>query len=429
MPVRALLLPFGSAGDVHPFVGLGAALQARGHEVTVATNEHFAPLVRRQGLGFLPLGDEAQFLEALNDPELWHPRRGFRAVTGKIVRLLRMSYDLVAEQARLGPLVVVTSILGFGPRIAHDRLGVPLATVHLQPGVLRSVHEPPIFPGIDLTGRLWPRWSRRLLFWLIDRAMIDRMLGPVINAFRAELGLPPVRRLLGGWMNSPQLVLGFFPEWFGRPQPDWPPQLQLTGFPLFDESTVREPDPALEGFLAAGGPPIVFTPGSAMKHAHAFFAEAAGALRRLDRRGLFLTRYPEQLPAELPDSLRHFDYVPFSRVLPRCAALVHHGGIGTTAQGLAAGIPQLIMPMAHDQPDNAARLRRLGVGMALPPRRFGAGAVAATLRRLVESPETSGRCRELSRRIRESDPTLDDACRAVERLSGEAASPRVSAAG
>ena len=414
--MNVLLVALGSAGDVHPFVGLGAVLRSRGHAVALATNEHFGPLVRRQGLEFVPLGTEAQFQAVLDNPDLWHPTRSFQAVLGKVLEGMRPSYELVAERYVPGETVVVSSLLGFGPRIAHETLGVPLAMVHLQPAVLRSVDAPPVYPALGDVGR-WPRALRRLLFWFLDAGMVDRVVGRPVNRFRAELGLPPVRRLFERWIHSPQLNIGLFPDWFGPPQADWPPNVVLPGFPLYDEAAVREPDPAVTAFLDAGEPPVVVTPGSAMKQGREFFAQAIGALRQLGRRGALLTRFRDQLPESLPEGIAHFDYVPFSRILPRAAALVHHGGIGTTAQGLAGGIPQLIMPMAHDQPDNAARLERLGVAGSLPPRRFRAPAVAEALDALIGSPEAAARCRELADRIAAQRDSLARAARAVVSLA------------
>src|SRR5262249_33834850 len=136
-------------------------------------------------------------------------------------------------------------------------------------------------------------------------------------------------------------------------------------------------------FLTDGEPPVVFTPGTGNRHARDFFAAAADACVRLGRRGLFLTRFAEQLPAQLPDGVRHFAWVPLSKLLPHASALVHHGGIGTSAAALAAGIPQVVMPFSHDQPDNAARLERLGVARPLPVRRFRGPALAAELGQLL----------------------------------------------
>jgi UDP:flavonoid glycosyltransferase YjiC (YdhE family) len=414
--VKILLIPLGSHGDVHPFVGLGLTLRERGHDVTVITLAYFEKLVRATGLGFVPLPMAEDFEEGLKDPDLWNPRRGFELIVRKSVHpYLRPVYELIAERYVPGETVVVPGGLAFGARVAQEKLGVPTATAHLQAGVIRSEYRAAVLPGLFLPDWL-PRFAKRFQYRLADALIVEPILTRGLNAFRAELGLPPVRDLMGGWWHSPQRVIGLFPDWYAPPQPDWPPQVRLTGFPLYDERELHDVPPELTEFLEAGEPPIVFTPGSAMRHGHAFFAAAVEACRLLGRRGLLLTRFPEHLPAQLPEGVRHFSYVPFSRVLPRAAALVHHGGIGTTAQGLAAGIPQLVMPLAYDQPDNAARLGRLGVARSLPPRAFRAPAVARALDGLLRSAEVAGRCRDYAGRIRASRP-LEEASRLIEELA------------
>jgi UDP:flavonoid glycosyltransferase YjiC (YdhE family) len=230
------------------------------------------------------------------------------------------------------------------------------------------------------------------------------------------LGLPPARGIMRDWWNSPQGIVGLFPDWFAPPQTDWPAGIRLTGFPLWDEHEVSNPPPGLEKFLASGSPPIVFTPGSAMMHGHAFFRAAIDACQILSRRGLLITKYAEQLPDRLPDGVAHFSFVPFSDVFPRAAAVVHHGGVGTCGQGLAAGVPQLIMPMSHDQPDNAARLERLGVGLELKPKHFQGAAVARQLGKLVDDPQVGERCRELATRM-DAKAALTATCEQLESLA------------
>jgi UDP:flavonoid glycosyltransferase YjiC (YdhE family) len=280
--------------------------------------------------------------------------------------------------------------------------------------VFRTDYDGPRLPGAALGARV-PVALKRLQYWLADRVVIDRILAPAVNGFRAELGLPTQRRLLKDWWNSPQLVLGAFPEWFAPPQPDRPPQTVLTGFPLYDEGDLGEPSDEVREFIAAGGPPIAFTPGSANVHGREFFAVAVEACHRLGRRGVLLTRFPDQLPANLPNTVRHFDFVPFGWLLPRSAAVVHHGGIGSTAQGLAAGVPQLLMPLGFDQFDNAARIERLGCGDWLPLRRFTAANVTAVLARLLESPSVAEACRRTASLSR-GQRALTAMCEAIERL-------------
>jgi UDP:flavonoid glycosyltransferase YjiC (YdhE family) len=204
-----------------------------------------------------------------------------------------------------------------------------------------------------------------------------------------------------------------FPEWFAAPQRDWPQQTVLAGFPLYDERGLSPLEDELLTFLESGDAPLVFTPGSAMMHGREFFSTAAEACRLLGCRGILLTRFAEQVPSALPAGVRHFTYAPFSQLLPRAAALVHHGGIGTLSQGFATGIPQLVMPMSFDQPDNAARLERLGTGLALAPKRFQAANVAAVLRRLLDSPEVATRCREVAERVAQQR-AVEVACNSIE---------------
>jgi rhamnosyltransferase subunit B len=404
-------MTIGSAGDVHPFVGLGRGLLRRGHQVSLAANPQFRDVVERAGISFLPLGSAALYEAMADDPDLWHPRRAFPLIAREgIPPLLRPAYELAA-QAPAGT-VVAASTLVLGARVAQEKLGVRLATVHLQPSVFFSALRPPVLPGLPLAERL-PAPLARVLFAAAERAGIDPLLAPALDRFRAEVGLPPVRRIFSRWMHSTWKVLGLFPDWFAPPQSDWPANVVLPGFIRYDQSEEGAvPDPGTERFLGGGEPPVVFTAGSAMRHARDFFAASVEACLLLGRRGLLVAAHGEQIPRGLPPSIHHAAYVPFSRVFPRAAAAVHHGGIGTTAQALAAGAPQLVAPLSHDQPDNARRLERLGAGLSLPPRRYTARRAAAALDRLLGSEQVRERCRELRRRT-DFDAALDRACDAL----------------
>jgi UDP:flavonoid glycosyltransferase YjiC (YdhE family) len=206
-----------------------------------------------------------------------------------------------------------------------------------------------------------------------------------------------------------------FPDWFGPRQPDWPASTATVGFPLWDPPSAPHISAEVNDFLEAGAPPIAFAPGSANVQAGEFFRTAVAVCQRLDRRGMLMTKYPEQLPKQLPPTVRSFGFVPFSELLPRVAALVHHGGVGTCAQSLASGIPQLVMPMAYDQLDNGQRLARLGVGAVVRRERFTPARVAAALEPLLYSTEVAGRCRELAARC-DGQASLNAACDLIARL-------------
>jgi UDP:flavonoid glycosyltransferase YjiC (YdhE family) len=264
----------------------------------------------------------------------------------------------------------------------------------------------------------WPVPLKRAFWWFGDRFMVDPHLVPALNSLRADLDLAPVHRPFTGWLNSPDLVIGLFPDWFGGSPPDWPPQLRQVGFPLYDEADVCAPDEKLEAFLREhepGGGPIALTPGSANRHGREFFAAGLAAARELGRAVICLTAFPEQLPDPLPDHAFHTSYAPFSRVFPRCSAVAHHGGIGTLGQALAAGVPHLVMPLGFDQPDNAARLKNLGVGDWLAPDKFEAAAVAAKLDALIGSAEVVRACARRRDELAGRD-AVGTACELLEEL-------------
>jgi UDP:flavonoid glycosyltransferase YjiC (YdhE family) len=353
-----------------------------------------------------------------SDPNIWHPVRGVKLlIRWAILHTIEPIYQYLEELYLPGETVVAAPVTAFGARIAQEKLALPLATLHLQPVVLRSLRESPYLPPM-LTGRGIPQWLKRFQFYLADRLLVDPLLASETNRFRARLGLPPVRRLLDVWCHSPQQVIGLFPSWFAPPQADWPPQTQLTGFPLWDERPVSQSSGQLEAFLERGRPPLVFTPGSAMQHGRNFFRVAAEVSLLLKRRAILLTRHAAQIPSQLPEGVVHFDYVPFSQLLPRAAALVHHGGIGSTAQAFAAGIPQLIMAMAFDQPDNARRVTRLGAGAGLSRRQFRTPRVTNLLEQLLSSQEVASCSRALSARLQNARP-IDETADLLEQLIGK----------
>jgi rhamnosyltransferase subunit B len=412
--LNVLLPTLGSAGDVHPFLALGLALRERGHRATIITNPIFRPLIESRGLEFLPLGTLEDVESAVADPDLWHERRGFEVVARRVLLpAIEATYRHIESRAD-GSTVVAASSIAFGARIAQDKLGIPTASVHLQPIVIRSLIEPGMFGNLRLS-RSQPLWLKRALFRLIDWAAIDRIIEQPLNAFRQRLGLAPVHRALNGWIHSPQCVIAFFPPWFAAPQADWPRHTHTVGFPLWDGGGDALPVEA-EDFLRAGPPPIVVTAGSAAATAQRFFAESVNTVERLGMRGMLVTNFPDQLPRRLPPGIQAFGYLPFSEVLPRAALLVHHGGIGTLSQAVKAGVPQVAVPRSHDQFDNGWRIERIGLGRSLPERRFCAARAARSVLALLADTGIRRRCAEYSARL-DSRDALEHACALIEALA------------
>jgi rhamnosyltransferase subunit B len=420
------LVAIGTHGDVLPILALASALRARGHAVALAAPAPFGPLAERAGIRFHGLGSAADYERFTAEPDLWRPWRGVAPLFTYVSSLTEPTYRWLEAGWNPGTGIVVASTLSLGARVAQERLGLPLATVHVMPFFMESRIDPPALPGLPLPRFLPPRFRH----WVglgADKYVIGPAALPGLNAFRDGLGLRPVRRLRHWWNLAPRLIL-MFPDWFTPPQADWPEQAVQVGFPLVDRfGDTASLDPALTAFLDAGAPPLVFTYGSAMRQARGFFETAIALCRRMGRRGVLLAPQADQVPDGLPPGIIHLPYAPLSRLLPRAAALIHHGGVGTVAQALAAGVPQLIVPVAFDHFDEAARVRRLGLGTTLSQRGFTPARAERHLRRLLGSPSVARALAEAKARMQAEDG-IGRACAAIERMAAETSEPAPASA-
>lgn len=417
--MHALLTSVGTDGDILPCVGLGQELRQRGHAVTLVAAERYRPIALRHCLEFEPLISSAEHDHLFNHPHFWHPFKTAPLMARWGARLIPRQYRLLSRLVRRDTVLVANPGV-LAASLAHEKLGAPLASLVLQPWTLPSSIAPSLMPGLTGLARA-PRtvWK---LFWRALDLLVDRLVGPSLNRQRAELGLRPAKRIFQNWLSK-SLVIAMFPPWYGPPPADWPPQVRLAGFPRFDGDDDPLP-PALAEFCASGPAPIAFTFGTGMAHSAPLFRQAAEACARLGRRGIFLTRFRDQLPGTLPNGIFHAAFVPFRKLLPLCAAVLHHGGIGATAAALAAGLPQLIRPICFDQLDNGARVERLGAGQCLRQRKDSA-AMAKGLE-AVMSESCRANCRALAKRF-EGEQPLKAAAEMVESLVEKSRSPEESA--
>jgi UDP:flavonoid glycosyltransferase YjiC (YdhE family) len=384
--MRALLTTTGSMGDFLPFVGLGKELRARGYEVVLIAGGAYEHFAREAEIRFVPLYSAAE-----HDRRMAMNWSGLEAIgnwLAHVGELITPVFSAIQEHHVPGETVVVHFDWLFGARIAGEALGCPVATVHMQPSVLRAAKE--LFPWAP---RAVGKGILRVVDWFFDRNM-----GGAVQQLRGRYGLPPVSRLLQ-WWNSPDVVIGFFPEWFAARQPEWPANLILPGFALYEPDKSAVLPASLVSFLDAGPPPIVFGQGSYAADTRPYFQESVEAARRVGRRAILLTPRPEQLPDTLPEGIIHSAFVPHRLLLPRAAAFVHHGGTGSLAAGLAAAVPQLLVPAAGDQPDNARRLELLGVSATIPVARYHADRVVEKISPLLSSSQVRERCREYAGRM------------------------------
>lgn len=401
--MKVLIVAAGSHGDVLPFIALGRELQDRGHTVCLLASGPFAPLAAEAGLAFAEVLSSAEYQQLLGHRDATDARRGMALLAQAVMGAQRRGLALLRRECEPGRTLVIGSSLALAARLLGELASVPVVTVHLAPSWLRSNHRAPALGPLGHLERA-PAFVKRLVWRVMDRRFLDPLFTAPFNALRAELGLAPIQRLFHQWLHQGDLTLGLFPDWFGPPQPDWPAGLQLCGFPLYDHGQNRPLPDAVARFLAGGPPPVAFTAGTANTGSLDFFETSVQACQQAGLRGLLLLPDGAPGPATLPPGVVRVGYVPFKALLPRLAALVHHGGIGTTSQALLAGVPQLLRPMGFDQFDNACRAVTLGVGRQLLPRQYRPAAVARALRQLCADDGLRARCATWSRKLADNDP-------------------------
>ena len=405
MMSHVLLLPFGTSGSVFPFIWLGRRLMERGHRVTMVAASDYQECARHAGLEFMAVESDGLsdmlgstlFLKASQGTKLAFKHAG--QASGPTARAVER---LIA--AGTNPELMLAPMVSFGARVVREKFGIPLVTVHLYTIAMMSAHEVPLVLPIIHLLRLLPLPMRK---WILSiwPSPFDAHALPEVSSTCRRLGVPPPRRIWRGWDHSPDGVLALFPEWFARPQPDWPANVMQWDFPLEDMAGERPMSQELLHFLTSGDKPVLFTPGTGNQQAREFFETAVKVVEKLGCRAVFSTMHLAQLPAGLPSTIRSVEYAPFSQLLPHCSVLVHPGGIGTVSQSLKAGIPQVIIPLVNDQHDNAERLRRMGVAVTVRSTQ-SVNKLMAAVQRCMHDSEIRSKTISCMKRLRERrDPS------------------------
>jgi rhamnosyltransferase subunit B len=406
---RIVLSTFGSFGDIHPYIAIALELKARGHSPVIATSEVYREKMDALGLEFhpvrpdIPSYDNPEELSRLSE-ELIEPRGGTEKVIELFTPHISEVYEDLNAAVEHADLLLTHPLPLVGPIVAQKR-ELPWVSSVLAPISFFSAHDPPVIPQVPALYHVLRRSSTlsRFLFRIVSHRL-EKIMEPVYR-LRAELGLPRGAQPLLAGQHSPTLVLALFSSALAKPQPDWPPNTLVTGFPFYDRRDFfgeTEARPELLEFLNSGSPPIVFTLGSsAFWVAKDFYRDSIEAARALGQRAILLIGHERNMPKEpLPEGVAAFEYAPFGEVLPRALAVVHQGGVGTTGQGLRSGRPVLIVPHAHDQFDNAARVVRLGCGRMIARPRYNATTAIKELGALLAQRDYSTKAAEVGRQVK-----------------------------
>ncbi|HET6313942.1 MAG TPA: glycosyltransferase [Chloroflexia bacterium] len=401
------IIALGSRGDVQPFVALGLGLRAAGHRVRIAAAADYAPLVEAYGLEFAPL---AGSIRELMDREMVY---GILDAPGNPLRFGKRMLDavqpivnrLVADcrEACVGADMLIVSTLGV--YVAYDLaldLGIPFYAAHMHPyGTTRAYPQVffPSLPGwVPLRGR-YNRLTHGLAeagFWLL--------LSAALNAAREALALPATSRASmlrrAAEITDPTL-LAYSPGIAPRPR-DWQARTRVTGYWFLDRPAGWQPPALLSDFLASGPPPVYVSFGSnlAGRDPDEVTRLLLGALKQAGVRGIVSSGWGDLGNIDLPDTVLRVEQVPHDWLFPRMAAVVHHGGAGTTAAALRAGVPSVAVPFFGDQRFWAGRLHALGAAPApLPRPQLTADRLAGAIRAAVCNPAMRQRASWLGERL------------------------------
>lgn len=408
--MRVHLVTCGSAGDLFPFLAIGRAAVARGHDVRVFTHPIFRQEVAHAGLPFAPVAEQVDLDGALE--RLAVSRSGAAALL--ILRTIRAAIPgSVATLRRafddLRPDIVLAHPNCVGARWASEAVGVPFALATLNPAKWLHSHDriPPLQRRPGRTGAAVARLEQRLLLPLLERA-----LALELRRLRRRLGLPAERDTLRRDLYGGCLNLGLWSPHFRAAAPGDPPGSEICGFTWYDGAQASTPsDRCALRCLERGRKTIVFALGTvAVRAPGDFFSVAADACRRMHADGVLLTGRGRPAPSGLPPGIRALEYAPLSTLLPFATAIVHHGGIGTLSQSLRHGVPMVLAPRVNDQFNNAVRAHALEVAAIVPRRRLTGERIAAQLATLDGRPTPS----QLARRVAAEDGA-DAAVRSLER--------------
>jgi len=396
----------GSRGDIQPCIVLGRGLQQAGFDILLAAPENFADFVQAHGLSFHPLRGDVQEIMAGETGRQFmeggstNPLRSIRAMRSMLEPVAaQMAEDALEACQGADALISLAVFATLAKSIAEIR-HIPLIHVEPTPVFPSRAFTAPGFPLQRSLGGLYNRFSghamlRILWYWY----------SPFVNKFRQRYGLQPYNAASFYKILASAPLLGAYSEKVIPHPPDWPDNIHISGYLFLDSQAQWQPDDNLVKFLQAGNPPVYIGFGSMSgRDPQRLAALVLEALAKSGQRGVLLTGWGGMRALSVPESVHVLDSAPHSWLFTRMAAVVHHGGAGTTAEGLRAGVPALILPFAVDQAFWGKRIKSLGVGPEpIPQKKLTADGLAQAIHSAVNQPAIRQRAADLGAAIRAED--------------------------
>ena len=403
--MRVTITTGGSRGEVQPYVALGLGLRAAGHEVRIAAQASYEGFVRSRGLEFHPIsGDPRQLVAALLE-EGHNPvgfARRFRSILGPLMEQNLQEYLVACRDAE----AIVYTPVGFLGYYVAGALGVPRVGAALYPLFSRTRY---FSSSVVPVGKLRPRHAfggsyNYLTYLFSEQLFWQSFRAPASRAIKEHLGLSTAFWGPFGELRRRQepILYGWSPSVLPKP-PDWGEWLHTTGYWFLGRPDGWQPPRGLTDFLDSGPPPVFAGFGSMNNtDAERLTDIVLRALERTGRRGILVTGWGGIGDSDLPDSVFRVEEVPHDWLLERVEAAVHHGGAGTTAASLRAGVPTAVVPFFADQPFWGRRIAELGLGPEPIPRRsLTVDRLANAIQQATADRDMKARAIALGRRIKE----------------------------
>lgn len=404
--MKITIIAFGTQGDAQPAVALGKALQTNGHQVRILASANFKSWIEKHGLEAATATVDIQAMMSSEGGQEWsekgsNPIQQIR-IMSRLVNGFGFDMTLDAWKACQGAEAIISSFTSdvYAFSIAQ-KLGAKHLSMPLQPSLI------PTYDGRVMINAPLPNRLSIFNYWagkLIVQPTVWEWYGRITNRFRQEvLGYPPQSRQENQALFYKLLTLhGFSQHVVPRPA-DWPPHFHITGFWFWDEDEGWQPPIALQRFLEAGEPPVYIGFGSMTgRNAQATTELVVNAVQQTGKRAILLSGWAGLGNGRLPSTIFQLETAPHTWLFPHVSAVVHHGGAGTTAAGLRAGVPTVIVPHLGDQPFWGERVAALGVGPKPIPRpKLTARVLAQAIQSATTIPTIKQKAAELATKIRE----------------------------
>ena len=411
--MKVVISSFGSSGDFNPCLGLARSLRQKGVDVLFLSNPYYEKKITEAGLTFIPAGDYWDvFKEIQDNPKFLHPRKGPKMVWELVLKTVPVMYAAMRELVKKeNPDMVACHLLEYGGMIASLEQSIPYTTISPTPMGWFTVNQPAYMNFIEL-----PAWTRRIQAHFIHSLMNIAMRYSLGSCCRKH-NIPRLFETVDEVYSKARLNLGFWSKLLKEKSSDDPPNSKICAF-VRDEYVKDWPDvpDTISNLFAQDRKPVVIGMGStASLHGAEIYQNTAAIFRQLNQPCLMIGKDLSKY-AEANRNILAVDFAPYGWVFPRAAAVIHHGGLNTTAETLRAGVPALVIPHAYDQFDNAIRTERMGVSKRLKVAHAASRNFAPTLESILGDTGMQERAKALSKKL-QAEP--DGGCAAVDHIIQE----------